>query len=77
MQIVPNGDNLHAMSKPFEKNKKNSINLSSAELAQSVVKVKYPEQLGVSMISKGEYRNISEAGVGANSIKLPYLFYVT
>ena len=36
------GDNLHEMSKLFsgKKNKKNIVNLSSAELAQSVVQVK-------------------------------------
>ena len=41
MQIVSNGDNLHEMSNPVSgKNKKNIINLSSAEYAQRVVKVK-------------------------------------
>ena len=42
MQIVSLGDNLHEMSEPafWEKNKKNIINLLSAELTQSVVKVK-------------------------------------
>ena len=42
MQIVPLGDNLHKMSKPvfWEKWEKNIINLYSAELAQTVVKVK-------------------------------------
>ena len=40
MQIVL-GDNLHEMSNPvFWENKKNIINLSSAENAQRVVKVK-------------------------------------
>ena len=36
MQIVSSGDNLHEMSNPvnFLKNKKNVINLLSAELAQ-------------------------------------------
>ena len=41
MQIVSSGDNLHEMSNPPGKNKKkNAFNLSSAEWAQSVVKVK-------------------------------------
>ena len=36
-----NGDNLHETSNPvFRRNKKNIFNLSSAELAQRVVKVK-------------------------------------
>ena len=40
MQIVSNGDNLHEMSNSvFRENKKNIINLLSAELAQSTVKV--------------------------------------
>ena len=40
MQIVSIGDNLHEISNPvFWENKKNIINLSSAELAQKVVKV--------------------------------------
>ena len=40
MQIVSNGDNLHEMSNPvFSGNKKNVSSLSSAELAQRVVKV--------------------------------------
>ena len=40
MQIVSSGDNLHEMSYPVseKKNKKNIINLSSAEFVQSVVK---------------------------------------
>ena len=43
MQIVSSGDNLHEMSEPIfweKKIRKNIINLSSAELAQCVVKVK-------------------------------------
>ena len=41
MQIVSSGDNLHEMSDPvFWENKKNIINLPSAENAQRVVKVK-------------------------------------
>ena len=42
MQIVFLGDNFHGMSKPIS-GKKNIyiINLSSAEFAQKVVKVKY------------------------------------
>ena len=41
MQIVSTGDNLHEMSNPvFLEKKKNIINLSSAELAKRVVKVK-------------------------------------
>ena len=51
MHIVSGGDNLHEMSNPRQfawnvkslflgKNKKNVTNLSSAELAQRVVKVK-------------------------------------
>ena len=41
MQIVSIGDNLHEVSNPvFWENKKNTINLSSAELAYSAVKVK-------------------------------------
>ena len=42
MQIVSNRSNLHELSKPVflkEKEKKNSINLSSAEFAYRVVKV--------------------------------------
>ena len=41
MQIVSNGDNLHEMLNPvfWEKNKKNIINLSFAELTKRVVKV--------------------------------------
>ena len=40
MQIVSLGDNLHEMSNPvFWENKKNIINLPSAESAQRVVKV--------------------------------------
>ena len=51
MQIVSNGDNLHEMSNPVSGiNMKNIINLSSAELAQRVVKVKHP----FSMISYTE-----------------------
>ena len=39
MQIVSLGDNLHEMSNPvLGKNKKNIIDLSSAETAQRVVK---------------------------------------
>ena len=43
MQIVSTGDNLHEISKPIfsKKNKKNIVKLSSAELAQRVVKVNY------------------------------------
>ena len=45
MQIVSNGDNLHEMSNPvFWENKKNIINLSSAELAQKSVKFKWKFQ---------------------------------
>ena len=45
MQIVSSGDNLHDMSKPISgKNKKNIVNLSSAELAQKVVKVNQLKQ---------------------------------
>ena len=42
MQIIYNGDSLHEMSKPvfLEKIRKNIINLSSAELAHKLVKVK-------------------------------------
>ena len=41
MQIVSNGDNLHEMSdNVFWENKKNSISLSSSEIAQRVVMVK-------------------------------------
>ena len=42
MQIIYNGDSLHEMSKPIflEKIRKNIINLSSAELAHKLVKVK-------------------------------------
>ena len=41
MQIVSDGGNLHEMPNPvFWENKKNAINLSSAEIAQRVVKVK-------------------------------------
>ena len=42
MQIVSSGDNLHEISDPVfrEKLRKNIISLSSAELAQMVVKVK-------------------------------------
>ena len=41
MQIVSNGDNLHEMSNLFSgENKKNTFNLSSAEFAQRVIKVK-------------------------------------
>ena len=42
MHIVSNGDNLHEMSNPIFWGKKyeNITNLSSAELAQKVVKVK-------------------------------------
>ena len=40
MQIVSNGDNLHEMSNPVSWKKKNiRKNLSSAELAQRMVKV--------------------------------------
>ena len=46
MQIVSIGDNLHEMSNPVSGKKyENVINLSSAELAQRVVKVK-PNALG-------------------------------
>ena len=45
MQIVSNGDNLHEMSNPIflfsGKNQKSIINLSSAELAERVIKVKF------------------------------------
>ena len=38
--IVSHGNNLHELSNPVSwKNKKNIVNLSSAELAQRVVKV--------------------------------------
>ena len=41
MQIVSLGDNLHEMTKPILwENKKNIINLSSAESTQRVVKIK-------------------------------------
>ena len=42
MQIVSNGDNLHEISNPvfWGKKEKNIINLSSAEFALRVVKVK-------------------------------------
>ena len=41
MQIVSNGDNLHEILNPvFWKNKNNIINLSSAEYAHRLVKVK-------------------------------------
>ena len=41
MQIVFNGDNLHEMLNPVSgKNKKNNTNLSSAILAQGMLKVK-------------------------------------
>ena len=42
MQIISLGDNLHESSKPifWQKWEKKNINLSSAELAQKVVKVK-------------------------------------
>ena len=41
MQIVSSGDNLHEISKPiFWKKSENIIDLSSAELALRVVKVK-------------------------------------
>ena len=40
MQIISNGDELHEMSNPvFWKNKRNAIDLSSAEFAQRMVKV--------------------------------------
>ena len=47
MQNVSSGDNLHEIKSCFlGKNKKNIINLSSAELAQrSVVKVKLNQQM--------------------------------
>ena len=50
MQIVSNGNNLREMSNLLPgKKRKNIINLSSVELAQRVVKVKYctPENLSV------------------------------
>ena len=42
MQNVSTGDSLHEMSNPviWEKNEKDIVNLSSAELARGVVKVK-------------------------------------
>ena len=41
MHIVSLGDNLHEMSNPILwENKKKNINMSSAEFAHSVVKVK-------------------------------------
>ena len=41
MQIVSKGDNLHEMSKStFRENEETIVNLSSAELAQRVIKVK-------------------------------------
>ena len=41
MQIVSWGDNLHEMSEPiFLENNRNFINLSSAQLAHKVVKIK-------------------------------------
>ena len=42
MQIVSTGDNLHEIPNPdfLEKFKKNTINLSSAEFTQILVKVK-------------------------------------
>ena len=42
MQIVSNGNNLHEMSNPvfLGKNKKNIINLPSAEFAHRVINVK-------------------------------------
>ena len=40
MQIVSDGDNLHEMSNPVGKSKKNIINLLSVEFAQRVIKVK-------------------------------------
>ena len=47
MQVVFSGDNLHNMSKPvlWGKKEKNVINLSSAELAQIVVKVQLDPEL--------------------------------
>ena len=42
MQIVSSGDNLHDMSNPvFWEKYENTANLSSAELAQRVVKAKH------------------------------------
>ena len=53
MQIVSSGDNLHEMSNPVTgKNKKNIINLSSAENAQRVVKVKVLWRYKASLVFK-------------------------
>ena len=42
-ETIPQGDNLYEISNPvFRENKKNVINLPSAESAQRVVKVKMP-----------------------------------
>ena len=47
MQIVSNGDNLHEMSNPvsWENNKKKIINISSADLAQRVLKVNFISEM--------------------------------
>ena len=47
MQIVSTGDDLHEMSEPFFWEKKNIINVSSAELAQCVVKAKQCRQFSI------------------------------
>ena len=61
MQIVSSGDNLHETPKPiFWKNKKN-VNLSSDELAQRVLKVKFAStKNGKFRLDKQIWRNISE-----------------
>ena len=50
MQIISLGDNLHELSMPIfsgKNNKNNIINLSSAELAQGVVKVNFGDKHSV------------------------------
>ena len=56
MQIVTKGDNFHEMSNPvLGENKKNITILSSAELAQKVVKVK-GERSDLIVLDKREFQ---------------------
>ena len=69
MKIVSIGDNLHEISKPvfLEKNKKNIIYLSSAEIAHSVVKV---NKRGILKIGSSYFTKKAYAGVLIRKISM-------
>ena len=64
MQIVTNGENLHEKSKPADwESKKKIISLSSAELAQRVVKVNTDNDKLKSIFSILDNANIDPAQI--------------